>query len=89
MSNCEVVTFPLVGQVWCLIVSIPDLRPFSYLSNSHVKQYLESDLIFRRYGWIQPIFTCELRTSPMILTLGLDSWNIGSAHGFIELDIFA
>ena len=30
MSNCDVVTFP---QVWCLIVSIPDLCPLSY-SNS-------------------------------------------------------
>ena len=34
MSNSEVVTFPLVhcilGQVWCLIVSIPDLCPLSY-----------------------------------------------------------
>ena len=27
MSYCEVVTFP---QVWCLIVSIPDLCPISY-----------------------------------------------------------
>ena len=29
MSNCEVVTFPFgsQGQVWCLIVSIPDLCP--------------------------------------------------------------
>ena len=27
MSNCDVVTFPIgiLGQVWCLIVSIPDL----------------------------------------------------------------
>ena len=32
MSNCEVVTFPfgILGQVWCLIVSIPDLCPLSY-----------------------------------------------------------
>ena len=30
MSNCEVVTFPICipGQVWCLIVSIPDLALF-------------------------------------------------------------
>ena len=28
MSNCGVVT---LGQVWCLIVSIPDICPFSYL----------------------------------------------------------
>ena len=27
ISNCEVVTF---GQLWCLIVSIPDLCPLSY-----------------------------------------------------------
>ena len=32
MSNCEVVTFPfgILGQVCCLIVSIPDLCPLSY-----------------------------------------------------------
>ena len=30
LSNCDVVTFPLVGQMWCLIVSIPDLCPLSY-----------------------------------------------------------
>ena len=32
MSNCEVVTFPLVSwvRVWCLIVSIPDLCPLFY-----------------------------------------------------------
>ena len=37
MSNCEVVTFPLVFWVWCgacLIVSIPDLCPFSYFNNT-------------------------------------------------------
>ena len=28
MSNCDVVTFP---QVWCLIVSIPDLCPLLLL----------------------------------------------------------
>ena len=27
MSNCEVV---ILGQVWCLFVSIPDLCPLSY-----------------------------------------------------------
>ena len=31
--NCVVVTFPfgILGQVWYLIVSIPDLYPLSYL----------------------------------------------------------
>ena len=28
MSNCEVA---ILGQVWCLIVSIPELCPLSYL----------------------------------------------------------
>ena len=30
--SCEVVTFSfgIMGQVWCLIVSIPDLCPLSY-----------------------------------------------------------
>ena len=33
MSNCDVVTFPLVFWVrWCLIVSIPDLCPLSYFA---------------------------------------------------------
>ena len=32
MSNCVFVTFPcgILGQVWYLIVSIPDLCPLSY-----------------------------------------------------------
>ena len=32
VSNCEFVTFPcgVLGQVWCLIVSIPDLCTFTY-----------------------------------------------------------
>ena len=34
MSNCVFVTFPcgILGQVWYLIVSIPDLCPLSYFS---------------------------------------------------------
>ena len=31
MSNCDMVTFPLVSWVRCLIVSIPDICPLSYL----------------------------------------------------------
>ena len=36
MSNCEVVDFPcgILGQVWCLIVSIPDLCPIYYFHDS-------------------------------------------------------
>ena len=32
MSNCEGCYFPIgiLGQVWCLIISIPDLYPLSY-----------------------------------------------------------
>ena len=32
MSNCVFVTFPcdILGQVWYLIVSIPDICPLSY-----------------------------------------------------------
>ena len=32
MLNCVIVTFPfgILGQVWYLIVSIPDLSPLSY-----------------------------------------------------------
>ena len=35
-SNCAVVTFPvgILGQVWCLIVSTPDLWPLSYSLDS-------------------------------------------------------
>ena len=35
MSYCEVVTsHGFLGQVWCLIVSIPDLYPLSYFQNT-------------------------------------------------------
>ena len=35
MSNCGIVTFPfgILGQVWCLIVLIPDLCPLSYFAS--------------------------------------------------------
>ena len=34
MFNCVFVAFPcgILGQVWCLIVSIPDLCPLSYFA---------------------------------------------------------
>ena len=33
MSNCDVVTpICILGQVWCLIVSIPDLCPLSFFA---------------------------------------------------------
>ena len=40
MSNCEVVTFPIdiLGQVWYLIVSIPDLCPLSFFGMSDAKR---------------------------------------------------
>ena len=41
MSNCEVVTFPIgiLGQVWCLIASIPDLCPFFFSDTTHFSYY--------------------------------------------------
>ena len=38
MSNCEVAAFPLdiKGQVWCLIVSIPDLCIFLTLGDKGI-----------------------------------------------------
>ena len=38
MSNCEVVTFPfgILGQVWCVIVSNPDICLISYSDRPHV-----------------------------------------------------
>ena len=35
---CDIVTFPcgILGQVWCLIVSNPDLCPLSYFSQKVV-----------------------------------------------------
>ena len=34
MSTCEV-PIGILSQVWCLIVSIPDLYPFSYLYHTN------------------------------------------------------
>ena len=48
MSNCEVVTFPIgiLDQMWCLIVSLPDLCPLSYFFTINTLPYseLEYDL---------------------------------------------
>ena len=37
MFNCVFVTFPwgILGQIWCLIVSIPDLCHLSYFDPRH------------------------------------------------------
>ena len=39
VSNCEFVTFPcgILGQVWYLIVSIPDLCTLSYYTKSNLR----------------------------------------------------
>ena len=44
MLNCEVVTFPfgILGQVWYLIVSVPDLCPLFLLSYcTHCATYFD------------------------------------------------
>ena len=48
--NCEFVTFPLVylGQVWYLIVSIPDLCTLTYFGNQFVV-FLRVVVIYRFY----------------------------------------
>ena len=41
MSKCDIVTFSfwgILGQVWCLIVSIPDLCPLSYFALKYTRQ---------------------------------------------------
>ena len=49
MSTCDVVTFPIdiLGQVWCLIVYIPDLGPLSYFYLRELHQTLALVCIFR------------------------------------------
>ena len=44
--NCVVVTFPfgILGQVWYLIVSIPDLCPLSYFLNVRIVLHLSAVL---------------------------------------------
>ena len=46
MPNCEVVTFPfgILGQVWCLIVSIPDFCPLSYFYYESVKYHAPENI---------------------------------------------
>ena len=45
--NCVVVTFPLgiLGQVWYLIVSIPELCPLSYFHTVHIVQHISTVLV--------------------------------------------
>ena len=40
MLNCDFVTFPcgILGQVWYLIVLIPDLCGLSYFDHSHLEK---------------------------------------------------
>ena len=45
--NCVVVTFPfgILGQVWYLIVSIPDLCPLSYFHTVHIVLHISAVLV--------------------------------------------
>ena len=45
--NCVVVTFPLgiLGQVWYLIVSIPDICPFSYFHTVRIGLHISAPLV--------------------------------------------
>ena len=47
MLNCVVVTFPLgiLGQVWYLIVLIPDLCPLSYFHNVCIVLHISAVLV--------------------------------------------
>ena len=44
VSYCEFVTFPFLGQVWYMIVSIPDLCILTYL-------FAGSNIKLRYVGW--------------------------------------
>ena len=45
--NCVIVTFPfaILGQVWYLIVSIPDLCPLSYLHTVRIVLHITAVLV--------------------------------------------
>ena len=45
MFNCVIVTFPfgILGQVWCLILSIPDLCHLSYFVATKKNMFNMSD----------------------------------------------
>ena len=45
--NCVVVTFPfgILGQVWYLIVSIPDICPLSYFHTVHILLHISAFLV--------------------------------------------
>ena len=47
--NCVVVTFPfgMFGQVWYLIVSIPDLCPLSYFHTVRIVLHISTVLVQR------------------------------------------
>ena len=48
MFNCVFITFPcgILGQVWCLIVSFPDLWRFSYLDTQELDVDIFSLLVY-------------------------------------------
>ena len=52
VSNCEFVTFPIgiLGQVWYLIVSIPDLCTLTYLTYIYDGSDLKTYLLMRWHG---------------------------------------
>ena len=61
MLNCVFTSFPcgILGQVWCLIVSIPDLCPFNYFC--HIAY-------FKRSGSVVECLTRDRRAAGLSLT---------------------
>ena len=57
MFNCVFVTFPcgIPGQVWYLIVSIPDLGSLSYLDQARRNARLDLYPDWERYSVLRPV----------------------------------
>ena len=87
MLNCVFVTFPcgILGQVWYLIVLIPDLCPFYYIvpSNMHCPVFyfvilLENIVVRQRSNFIQfihislipDLFHLNIKSYPTLIIIG-------------------
>ena len=67
MLHCTFVTFQcgVLGQVWCLIVSIPDLCRLSYFDSENKTRFKKAQACMMSTGFVFLFFFPELHGSPL------------------------
>ena len=96
MFNCVIVTFPcgILGQVWYLIVSIPDLCCLSYFKPLAAEQqkmkkkiiYIYDNFVQQTPGRVAQSVTCLATDACLTAGPGVVSSIPARSHTFVEID---